>query len=54
MISENRLGLITKLEEYNAGTTKGTHIKLTEKGLMLASRIKDILNAKAKWAGKQS
>ena len=54
IIGENRLGLITRLEEYNAGTTKGNHIKLTEKGLMLASRIKDILNAKAEWAGKQS
>jgi hypothetical protein len=53
MIGENRLGLITRLEEYD-GTSRGTHIKLTEKGLMLAERIKDILNAKAKWAGKQS
>jgi len=53
VIGENRLGLITKLHEFDSGTTRGSHLKLTEKGLMLASRIKDILNAKAKWAGKQ-
>ena len=55
ILGENRLGLIKKMipEEFK-NDPKAGHLQLTEKGLMLADRIKEILDAKAKWAGKQS
>jgi hypothetical protein len=55
VLGENRLGLIKKMipEEFN-NDPKAGHLQLTEKGLMLVERIKEILDAKAQWAGKQS
>jgi len=54
VLGENRLGLIKKMipEEFK-NDPKAGHLQLTEKGLMLADRIKEILDAKAKYAGPQ-
>ena len=54
VLGENRLGLIKKMipEEFN-NDPKAGHLQLTEKGLMLVERIKEILDAKAQYAGPQ-
>ncbi len=55
VIGENRLGLITRVYVSDKSPNPAArHMQLTDKGLMLASRIKEILDAKAKWARKSS